>query len=268
MASSSISPTAHYTGHVWHRNGLSHPGFDTVEGRVLHAALRPVVALSRLLGGPSLEDFLLARHQALDALLAEAIEHGEIGQVVEVAAGLSPRGLSFAQRFGDAITYVEADLPGMAARKRAALGGASSAHHRVADLDALADDGPASLGALAAQLDPDRGLAIVTEGLLNYFPRDAVTGMWRRFAAALAGFPHGLYLSDLHLRQDAADPIARAFSAALGVFVGGSVHLHFETAEDATEQLLAAGFADAELRRAADEPRGARLVHVVEARTA
>ena len=28
-ASESISPTAHYTGYVWARNGLSHPELET-----------------------------------------------------------------------------------------------------------------------------------------------------------------------------------------------------------------------------------------------
>ena len=29
MSSASVSPTAHYTGHIWARNGLSHPALDT-----------------------------------------------------------------------------------------------------------------------------------------------------------------------------------------------------------------------------------------------
>ena len=33
----SISPTAHYTGYVWARNGLSHPELETLEGRLLDA---------------------------------------------------------------------------------------------------------------------------------------------------------------------------------------------------------------------------------------
>jgi len=41
--------------------------------------------------------------------------------VIEVAAGLSPRGWRFRRRYGDRLTYVEADLPAMAARKRGAL---------------------------------------------------------------------------------------------------------------------------------------------------
>ncbi len=37
--SETISPTAHYTGYVWARNGLSHPEFETIEGRVLFETL-------------------------------------------------------------------------------------------------------------------------------------------------------------------------------------------------------------------------------------
>src|SRR5438094_340621 len=106
--SETISPTAHYTGYVWARNGLSHPQLQTLEGRVLFEALRPTMSVSRLLGAPSLEDYLMARHTAIDALLERAIEAGEISQVVEVAAGLSPRGWRFSQLYGARLTYVEA----------------------------------------------------------------------------------------------------------------------------------------------------------------
>ncbi len=94
-ASDAISPTAHYTGQVWLRNGLSHPRLGTPEGRVLFDALHPVMLVSGAVGGPSLEPYLLARHRAIDALLERAIEDHGVGQVVEVAAGLSPRGWRF-----------------------------------------------------------------------------------------------------------------------------------------------------------------------------
>ena len=125
---------------------------------------------SRLLGGGQLEPYLLARHRAIDALLERAIESDGITQVLEVACGLSPRGWRFATRYGDRITYVEADLPAMAARKRAALEriGTLGEHHRVEDVDALRDDGPESLGELTARLDRAEGLVIITEGLTGY----------------------------------------------------------------------------------------------------
>jgi O-methyltransferase involved in polyketide biosynthesis len=99
MASSAaISPTAHYTGHVWARNGLSHPLLDTREGRVLFEARQPAMRISSLVGGPSLEAYLLARHEAIDERLEHAIEHEGVTEVVEIAAGLSPRGWRFASR--------------------------------------------------------------------------------------------------------------------------------------------------------------------------
>jgi len=163
--SEAISSTAHYTGYIWGRNGLSHPELATREGRVLFEALRPAMTLSAILGGPTLESYLLARHRAIDALLARAIDEDGVTQVIELACGLSPRGWRFASRYGPELTYIEADLPGMAGRKRRALArmGSLSERHRVEILDALRDGGPGSLAALAETLNPDAGLAIITE---------------------------------------------------------------------------------------------------------
>src|SRR5262245_22086850 len=99
-----ISPTAHYTGYVWYASGQSHDAFATREGRMMYRVLRaPQVAL-RAIGLPTLDGALVARHQLIDLRLARAIDAGEIGQVVEVAAGLSPRGWRFRNRYGDRIT--------------------------------------------------------------------------------------------------------------------------------------------------------------------
>jgi O-methyltransferase involved in polyketide biosynthesis len=268
-----ISPTAHYTGYVWARNGLSHPELSSLEGRALFEALRPLLMLSRALGGASLENYLLARHLAIDKLLEQAIEEHGITQVIEVACGLSPRGWRFSQRYGDRITYVEADLPEMAERKRKALQrmGSLSATHRVEEIDALRDDGPNSIGALAGELRSDRGLAIITEGLLGYLPGDQVQRLWRRFALTLEDFSPGRYLSDLHV-GDAQTAQVRAFRVLLSGFVRGQVFLHWGNATQAREALRTAGFKSAAVHRAgtlAPEARGpgAGLAHIIEAST-
>lgn len=273
--SETISPTAHYTGYVWARNGLSHPGLETLEGRVMFESLRPINAVSTTLGGPSLESYLLARHRAIDALLDKAIDEHGVTQVIEVAAGMSPRGWRFTQRYGDRLTYIEADLAGMTARKRRALErmGSLSDRHRVVEVDALRDTGERSIAALAAELDRESGLAIITEGLLGYLDTDAVDGIWRRFARTLSQFASGRYLSDLHLGSVQNAQI-RAFRAALSVFVRGRVHLHFDNAQQAEGALRDAGFAEAKLYRASDVPGvepasdpGGRLAHIIEAST-
>ena len=272
-APENIGPTAHYTGEVWRRHGLSHPWLGTAEGRVMYDALHPIMAASGAVGGPSLETYLLARHRAIDALLQEAIERHGVSQVIEVAAGLSPRGWRFANRHGDRLTYVEADLPRMAARKHRALQriGSLSEHHRVAELDALRAGGPQSLAALAAELDPERGLAIITEGLLGYLPTSAVIDLWTRFADTLAAFPSGRYISELHLDSAITPPI-RTFRLLLSAFVRGRVYLHFHDAAEAEDQLRACGFATAAMAPAgrvtgAAQGRGGWLANILEAST-
>jgi O-methyltransferase involved in polyketide biosynthesis len=268
-----ISPTAHYTGEVWRRAGLSHPWLGTREGRVMVDALHPLMTVSGALGGPSLETYLLARHRAIDALLTEAVERHGITQVIEVAAGMSARGWRFANRYGDRLTYVEADLPAMTARKRAALEriGSLSEAHRVMEIDALRAAGPGRLAELAGELEPDAGTAILTEGLLGYLPTDEVLGLWDRIAEVLSTFPTGRYISDLHLGS-VQTPAVRFFRRLLGAFVRGQVYLHFHGAAEAEAALRDAGFAAATVRRAADivelsAGQARTTAHILEAST-
>ena len=115
-------------------------------------------------------------------------------------------------------------------------------------------DGPASLADVAARyLDPARGTAIVTEGLLGYFARDVVEGMWRRFADTMSRHRSGVYLSDLNLAGDVAGMRASAvFVRLLSVFARGNVYLHYQDAAEAVAALTSAGFASAVLHRPED----------------
>src|SRR5437764_1293565 len=200
----------------------------------------------------ALERDLLARHRAIDMLLEHAIEHDGVTQVIEAAAGLSPRGWRFTERHPE-LVYIEGDLPGMVERKRDALErmGSLSDRHRVVELDVLRPRGKASLSVVARGLDKRAGLAIITEGLLSYLPRDAVDGAWRRFAGTLGRFAAGRYFSELQL-SEGVTPEARAFRVLLAAFVRGDVHLHFERAADAEAALLKAGFRAATVRPATD----------------
>jgi O-methyltransferase involved in polyketide biosynthesis len=258
---------------VWARNGLAHPELETIEGRVLFESLRPVMIANSLVGGGTLEAYLLARHRAIDALLERAIYRDQVGQVIEIAAGLSPRGWRFTQRHGPGLTYIEADLAGMAERKRRALGrmGSLDESHRVVEVDALRDEGPRSLLAVADELDAAKGLAIITEGLLGYLHRDDVLALWRRFAHVLAGFARGRYISDVHLGSLQTVQV-RAFRVMLSMFVRGRVHVHFDDESEVVATLRDAGFVEAHVHRAVDLASGgrnaaSRMSHILEAST-
>ncbi|RMH41695.1 MAG: hypothetical protein D6689_10405 [Deltaproteobacteria bacterium] len=275
---SRISPTAHYTGYVWWRNGLSYDALRTPLGRALYAALAPANAVYRRVARRAdLEQLLLARHRIIDHRLAAAIEAGRVRQVVEIAGGLSARGVRMAARYRDrGLVYVEGDLPDMAEAKRARLAraGLLADNHRVVPLNALVDDGDHSLRTVAGRLlDPTAGTAIVTEGLTAYFAPDVLAGMWQRIAACLSAFPAGLYLADIILGSDAG-PARRAFGRALGWFARGDVYLHFSGPDECIQRLRACGFATAELLHPADfasagvpEPDRGHIVRVIEATT-
>ena len=273
-ASDAISPTAHYTGYVWARNGLSHPGLTTTEGRLLFDSLHPLMLISGALGGPSLERYLLARHRAIDALLERAIERDGsrrcwrsrpgcrpgAGASRSATATGSPTSRPTCRRWPPASASARADR----LARRAPPG---------RDLDALRDDGPGSLAALAGELDRDAGLAIITEGLLGYSRDRRRRGLWRRVARALAGFPPGRYISDLHLGS-AQTPEVRAFRVLLSAFVRGRVYLHFDDAPEAEAALRECGLSrQPRSRPATGDPRtgtGARsttIAHILEAST-
>jgi O-methyltransferase involved in polyketide biosynthesis len=274
---SAISPTGHYTGYAWVHAGLSDEALATTTGRLFYDSLRLPMAVAGRMGLPTLDGLLLGRHLVIDELLAAAIDDGRISQVIEVACGLSPRGLTFSRRYGDRLTYIEADLPDMAATKSRLLAsiGAIDDHHQVVEIDAFTDRGPTSLPSLASRLEPGRGVAVLTEGLVNYFPTAAVTALWERVAGTVGAFPHGLYLSDIILRDGNENALTAAAMGALSVFVRGRVHLHFHSAGEAAGALRDAGFASVRLHRGDEHPAAdrvgrdpaARMVHVVEATT-
>ena len=88
-SSETISPTAHYTGYVWARNGLSHPSLETAQGRLLFESMRPMMMVSSALGGASLEAYLLARHRAIDRLRGTAKTRQEAQlETIERTAGM------------------------------------------------------------------------------------------------------------------------------------------------------------------------------------
>lgn len=275
---SAISPTAHYTGYAWVRAGLSDPALATSTGRALHDSLLLPFTVARRLGLSTVDAMLVGRHLVIDDLLTRAIDDGAVGQVVEMAGGLSQRGWRFARRYGAGITYIEADLAAMAATKAERLRplGTLGDHHRVVTMDALVDDGPNSLRATTADLDRSRGLAIITEGLVNYLALPDLTTMWGRFAAVADTFAHGLYLSDIGLKEGNRDPLVAIAGGVLSAFVRRRTSLHFADGAAAGAAMLAAGFASARLHQPERHPAtassgrdpGMRRIRVIEAHTA
>ena len=276
---SSISFTALYTGQVWVRNGLSEPFFRTRKGALLYGAMSPLEAVGKRVLGGNIRTFLLQRHHLIDARLEALIAAHPDLQVVEIACGLSPRGCRFRDRF-PALSYVEADLPAMAARKRRLLAarGRLGPDHRVSAVNILAaDDEADSVAALLATLDPARPVVVITEGLINYFSLAGISPFWRRLAAGLKAFPAGVYLCDNYplYANMRFHRTLKALGGVLGAMSRSEVSFHFHSDDEARAHFTGLGFEQLTVHDPADHyaalpiprTRGTPMVLILEATT-
>jgi O-methyltransferase involved in polyketide biosynthesis len=249
-----ISPTAYYTAQTWVDLGFPHAElFATRRGRVFVAVYR---LLERLGGGPRgvLTRTLHNRHATLD----EAVLACDPDRVVELGAGLSPRGIALAA--GRDLDCVDVDLPAMLACKRRlverragpALRAALARRWRLAALDVTADD---FADGLAALLVGAARPVVVAEGLVGYF-EDPVK---RRILAAVRralGERDGALLADVRIRGGDARATRtlrlgiRLLTRSRGAPTG------FADAAHALGLVRAAGFARVELlpRRDVGDP--------------
>ena len=244
--SSGISFTALYTGAVWHRNGLSDDVLSTEQGRWLYHLMSPFETASKAAIGGNLRTFLLQRHLIIDHLIDRAIVENGVDQVLEIACGMSPRGIRLREKH-PTLTMVETDLPDMASRKAARLlaAGCLGEHHKVTPIDILADSGDHTLEAVIARaFDNTKPIVVITEGLTSYFSLEVITGFWQRLARTLAIRPGSLYLSESYLmpRQPLLRSSLKALGGMLGTMTRSQVSFHFDNDPQAHHHFRDCGF--------------------------
>ncbi|BES71961.1 class I SAM-dependent methyltransferase [Marinobacter nanhaiticus D15-8W] len=276
--SSGISFTALYTGAVWQRHGLSEEGLIPASGQALYSLLSPFEGISRIVAGGSVRTFLLQRHLIIDHLIEDAVQNDGVDQVLEIACGLSPRGIRLRRHFPH-LRIVEADLPAMATRKAAFLAsrGFLGEHHQVRPLDIFADSGPLSLETVIdEQLDTKRPLLVITEGLTSYFSLDDISRFWRRLASTLSPCPGSRYISETYLQppNGVIGGGLNMLRQTLGAMTHAQVSFHFRNGEEAAEYLARMGFKDVDSENPQDyygylpipQSRGNPLVRILNAR--
>lgn len=274
--SSGISFTALYTGAVWHRQGLSDDTLATRQGRWLYHLMTPFEAGSKALIGGNIRTFLLQRHLIIDHLIEQALERG-ITQVLEIACGMSPRGIRLRDKHPQ-LHMVEADLPDMAARKAARLlvAGHLSDRHQVMPVDILADTGEQALEAVVERaFNNNEPMVVVTEGLTSYFSLPVISDFWQRLARVMQQRPGSVYLSESYLipNQPLLRGSLKAFGSLLGSVTRSDVSFHFLNDQQAAEHFTACGFPSVAVHNPADfygrlpipESRNDPMVRVIEA---
>lgn len=249
--STGISFTALYTGAVWHRNGLADEFLSTDQGRWLYHLMSPFETASKAVIGGNIRTFLLQRHLIIDHLIERAIREDGVDQVLEIACGMSPRGVRLREKH-PTLRMVEADLPDMATRKAARLMSANRLgdHHQVTPMDILAESGDHSLEAVVARMfDNRKPIVVVTEGLTSYFSLPVITEFWQRLASVLSDRPGSVYLSESYLMP--SQPLLRRSLKTLGGMLGtmtrSQVSFHFDNDQQARDHFRECGFASVDV---------------------
>lgn len=188
-----ISFTAHYTGYIWYKMGISHPSFATKKGKWLAKLVHPLETWAEKYVGGSMRTTLKQRHQMIDDHLTHLIEQHPDIQVLEIASGLSPRGWNFSTKYPE-IRYRELDLPDMAKVKTEALKSLNHAQPDVISVDLFTPE----FHQVFDLFDPNRPLVIISEGLINYFTQEMLHQLLSAISAQADRFPELHYLTDVY----------------------------------------------------------------------
>lgn len=188
-----ISFTAHYTGYIWYQMGISHPLLATTKGKILACIAQPVETWAEKYVGGSMRSTLKIRHQLLDEHLTQLIQQYPDLQILEIAAGLSPRGWWFRQHYPQ-IDYRELDLPDMAQVKQAALKQMQAQSPDMLSADLFTADFNRAFDVF----DTARPLVIISEGLINYFDKTLLQQLLHSIVDYGQEFKALHYLTDLY----------------------------------------------------------------------
>lgn len=240
-----IAPTAHFTAQAWVREKFPNAHhFDTRTGRTLFDGTGVALAVIGRFVPPMVRfhrEYLFIRHHAFEARLREL----EPDFVLEVGAGLSPRGLTFSRENPD-LTYIEVDLPKMVQAKRACLGGVELPdNYHLASVDLLGTDFTAGL---PARPEPGQRIVVITEGVTDYLNMDEKRIAWSNLSGFLRDFGGGSYLFEIHPRELHAKHKNGAFvlTSLLGLLTGQRFGDRiFDRIEDALDMVRASGFDEA-----------------------
>lgn len=234
-----ISFTAHYTGYIWYQMGISHPLLATSKGKTLAMIAHPIESWGEKYVGGSMRTTLKERHTMLDDRLRQLIEQYPNLQVLEIAAGLSPRGWWFRQHY-PMIDYRELDLPDMANTKQTALKQIDGKSPDVLSVDLFTEDFKNAF----TVFDQNRPLIVISEGLINYFTKDLLQQLIQSIALYGKDFKAFHYLTDLY-PEPVKNKLAKVIwnsSKLLKVMSRSSFSFHFISPEEVRNFIHQAGF--------------------------
>ena len=234
-----ISFTAHYTGYIWYQMGISHPLLATSKGKTLAMIAHPIESWGEKYVGGSMRTTLKERHTMLDDRLRQLIEQSPDLQVLEIAAGLSPRGWWFRQHY-PMVDYRELDLPDMAQTKQNALKQMDEKSPDVLSVDLFTEDFQKAFDIF----DRNRPLVVISEGLINYFTKELLQQLIQSIVDYGKDFKTLHYLTDLY-PEPVKNKLAKVIwnsSKLLKIMSRSAFSFHFVSPEEVRNFMQHAGF--------------------------
>lgn len=238
-----VGPTALYTAQAWREGCFENAEyFDDRLGRWMYKAGNLTRKIARPFLPPFMKDFnefLFIRHRAFEDRLDSMLPD----MVIEVAAGLSPRGLTYSRRWSNTL-YQELDLPNMVAAKEARLKSLNQPeNYLLAETDILADD---FVHRLPVKPKSNQHVVVITEGLMDYLSMEEKQRAWGNVVKLLEmAHPDSRYLTECwpsHRVMPGSGPGKWAVNG-LGMLVGRRMGENlFSTKEAADEAMREAGF--------------------------
>jgi len=169
-----------------------------------------------------------ARYKLLNRLLKQE----NVSQVLELAAGVAPRGLEMTE--DSAVTYVEVDLPGTSQQKKTILdalvpqGTPPRPHFFLEQGDALSQ---ADLERATVHFSAQKPLAVVHEGLMRYLNFEQKAQVAKNIKALLETYG-GVYITpDITLKVFIDERVQKIFSNMIGMDANANAFENVEAAE-------------------------------------
>jgi O-methyltransferase involved in polyketide biosynthesis len=238
---SDLSVTAKYTSAVWAKGKL--PNADLLvtpdAERVLEIVNGALAITRAFTGAPDLCASLLERHRILDELVPES----GCKNVLELAAGLSRRGITMSE--DETMTYIEVDLPEVVDAKRAILEKTERGRSALARTNFKIEKGDvASIDLNMFFSESDGPIFVIAEGLLMYLDESAQNKLFHEVSLRLAKCG-GCFAFDLVPTSEQKKPgvVGNALGRAMRVFTKGATFVRdARTRSDIRSQLLGHGF--------------------------
>lgn len=142
-----------------------------------------------------------SRYRTINAAIASTSPD----QVVEFAAGISPRGLQWS-RTSPGTIYIESDLPQLMIHKakliRDTLMEEEQPRQGILHCSAVDVLDQGSVNECLSTLDVEKSFCIVTEGLLLYFGENEMRKFFQTISDVLHKYPKGIWVTDFVSRQN------------------------------------------------------------------